>query len=176
MSAYKPEFKGPVEGWVVNYVTANYWRVERTHERADLIQDAYLVFRRVADRYPGVEARHFMALFKTSWTRHFTDLANADTATRAETHRAEGSADTDIGETGNAGPLLVAIRQAPAEVRAVLSLFLSAPEEILELALAGWKENDTRSRAGASGRINRLLGLPEGEDVLARVEDYFRPG
>jgi predicted RNA methylase len=67
----------------------------------------------------------------------------------------------------------VMIRQAPREVTAVLNLFLSAPHEIMELALAAWTGPDKRKRAGGSERINRMLGLPLHVDAMQGVRDYF---
>lgn len=179
MSAYKPVFKGPIEGWVVNHMAANFWRVERTQCRDDVMQDAYIVFARVAEVYPGVEAKHFMALFKRSWTNHFTDLANEDTQSRrvgrAVVRNSEGQEqDAEyIGETDNDGVLATMLRQAPEEVTAVLALFLNAPSEILELALASWKGEDRRMKSGGSKKICQMLGLPEDLDVMRQVEEYF---
>lgn len=182
---YSPEWKGPIEGWTVNHVSANMWKVERTQQRADVMQEAYLVFMKVSARYPELDdPRHFMALYKTSWQRHFTDLANADTADRVTSSisRAgpaeDGECDRDrdfVGATDNDGQLSVMLRQAPAEVRMVINLFLSAPQEILDLALAGWvRKRDGQVGAGGSKRLCRLLGLPEDMDVMGAVERYFR--
>lgn len=180
MSSFKPEFKGPIEGWVVNHVHKNFWRVERTTERADLMQDAYVVFLRLQARYTEVtEPKHFMALYKSAWSNHFTDLANADTEARVltqlKTRTSEGEEiDLELqGDTDNDGALSTMLRQAPREVTMVLNLFLAAPQEILDLALSSWNGPDRRCRAGGSERINKLLGLPLHLDTLQLVHDYF---
>jgi hypothetical protein len=179
---YLPEFTGPIEGFVVNYISKNYWRVARTVPREDLMQEAYVVFLRCKRKYTQLEeARHFMALFKTAWVRHFTDLANADTQDRlvssTEMVDADGDAHTRemVGELCTDGELATKLRQAPAEVLMVLNLFLNAPQEILELAIGGWSGQDRRCKAGGSKRINQLLGLPLDTDVMATVEAYFSP-
>lgn len=183
---YSPEWSGPIEGWTVNFVAKNLWKVARTQQRDDVMQEAYEVFMRVCRRYPEVEdAPHFMALYKTSWVRHFTDLANADTADRVTTgmtvqRRGAGEEDEGderdfVGATDNDGALSVLIRQAPAEVKAVINLFLSAPQEILDMALAGWSDRrDARYATGGSRRLCRLLGLDDSLDVMAMVEQHFR--
>jgi hypothetical protein len=56
-----------------------------------------------------------------------------------------------------------------------LNLFLSAPTEIIELALAGWKGKDKRCKTNGSKKICHMLGLPQDLDVLQLVEDYFQP-
>lgn len=179
---YSPEFKGPIEGWVVNHMTKNYWKVAATQERADVMQEAYLVFLKVRKHYPSIEApQHFMALFKRSWSNHFTDLANEDTARRVEVEHArtyyEDGGGTEVeyqGDLDNDGTLAILLREAPTEVTMVLNLFLSAPQELLELALSSWKGGDRRCRAGGSKKICQMLGLPQDQDVMQEVEDYFK--
>lgn len=176
---YVPEFTGPIEGWVVNFLKKNAWRVARTMEFADCIQEAQLVFLRVARTYPDVvDAPHFMALFKTSWTRRFNDLSTDDTNVRqGEVHMEEheGSAPWQpVGELQNDGELQVMLRQAPREVTMVLNLLLKAPQEMLETLLGSWKGRDRRTKGNGSERINQLLGLPLHQDTLGRVHDYFR--
>ncbi|MNK87230.1 hypothetical protein D3C87_1071610 [compost metagenome] len=180
---YSPEWKGPIEGWTANFVAAHMWKVERTQQRADVMQEAYLVFMKVSRRYPELDdPRHFMALYKTSWTRRFTDLANADTADRVTVGMGSTAPGEDgeqerefVGVTDNDGTLAVLIRQAPAEVKQVINLFLSAPQEILDVALAGWTgKRDERYATGGSRRLCRLLGLPDDLDVMDMVERYFR--
>jgi hypothetical protein len=175
------EFKGPVEGYVVNYVTRNGWKVASSQTRDDLMQDAYIVYARVIAKYPAVsDAPHLMSLFKTAWHRHFLDLAKADTQARAVlaplVSRDEDGREVDldpVGATDNDGCLAVMVRQAPREVGAVLNLFMSAPQELLELALSSWQGPDKRTKARGCEKINRLLGLPPHLDSLQAVHDYF---
>ena len=180
---YVPEFPGPVEGWVVNFLKDNLWRVQRTMDRDDCLQEARLVFLRVARTYPNVDAPHFMALFKTSWTRRFNDLSMEDSAIREaeiSMYRDRGEDDgpdlpsEHVGDMVNEGELRVMLRQAPREVSMFLNLMLRAPQEVIELTLASWKGRDRRAKAGGSERINRLLGLPEEHDLLSQTERYFR--
>lgn len=182
---YVPEFTGAIEGWVVNFLKDNLWRVQRTMDRDDCLQEARLVFLRVARTYPNVtDAPHFMALFKTSWTRRFNDLSTEDSAIREQeiSMYRERSAEEEgpglpsdyIGDVSNEGELRIMLRQAPHEVSMFLNLMLRAPQEVIELALASWKGRDRRMRAGGSERINRLLGLPEDHDLLGQTERYFR--
>lgn len=180
---FAPEFKGPVEGWVVNYLKANAWRVARTMEFEDCLQEAHLVFLRVARTYTEVtEAPHFMALFKTSWERRFVDLVREDARVRENevavdfeaSGEDEGPAFQPIGETDNDGELRVMLREAPREVLMVVNLLLRAPQEMMDALLAPWRGQDRRMRGGGSEHINQLLGLPLHHDTLQQVHDYFR--
>jgi hypothetical protein len=166
----------------MNFLSANLWRVARTKDRDDCMQDAYCVFLRVAEKYPDVnDPPHFMSLYQTSWRRAFHDFSTEDTRLRELELLSDGREEVHepIGETCNEGELRVMLREAPREVKMVLELMLRAPQEILDIALAGWFPRDKRARNGisaqASARINALLGLPRDMNTLERVRDYFQP-
>src|ERR1700760_3791319 len=73
---YLPEWKGEIEGYVMNTITRHGWRVESTHRREDLKQEAYIVFMRCAAKYPMLDTpQHFMSLFKRAWTNALNDLS-----------------------------------------------------------------------------------------------------
>lgn len=179
--SYLPEWEGPIEGWTVNFLAKHHWKVARTMPREDAMQEAVVVFLRLRRKYcmrdvdPVTDPPHFMALYKTSWQRHFIDLANADTEDRVCTSMPEDHEGVEREQTGctdNDGVLAVMVRQAPREVSMVLALFLNAPQELLDLALNSWR-NAGRGRPAESTRINQLLGLPSGYDSLGAVSEYF---
>jgi len=174
MPDFVPEWDGPIAGYVVNFLTAQHWKIARTVPKDDALQEAYCVFLRCKRKYTTVtEPQHFMALFKTAWYNHFTDLANNDTAERV-VHQEPETPIEQVGATDNDGALAIMLRQAPREVSMVLSLFLNAPQELLDIALASWKAGgDRRSKSGGSKQVNRLLGLPEDQDTMKQVIDYF---
>jgi len=176
---YSPEFKGPIEGYVVNHLHRNHWRVVRTHDWEDAMQEAYAVFLRCSARYEVEGPAHFMALFKTAWANEFNDLSTSSTASRADSldasvqdDDAPGSIDYLVGELDNDGHLGVLIRQAPAEVVMVLNLFLSAPQELLDLALSTWRKNG-RYRADGDKAVAKMLGLPKESKPMTATFEYF---
>jgi hypothetical protein len=178
---FEPNFEPEYLGYVCNYLRTNHWRVASTVPFEDAQQEAYCVFLKCKRVYSGkvTEPAHFMALFKTAWSRRFTDLSNENTEEREHITVAQDDEVHEMqsaGATDNDGYLATMIRQAPSEVNMVLSLFLNAPQELLEVALAGWRGgSDKRMRSGGSKHINRLLGLPEDQDTLKQVSDYFTP-
>lgn len=64
-------------GWLLKTAEANYWRVDGFYLKSDLIQDGYICYLKVAERYKSKSKAHLMALFKTTYINHITDLANA---------------------------------------------------------------------------------------------------
>lgn len=177
--AFMPQFKGPIEGWVVNHLRKHYWRVSNTHEHEEVMQEAYIVFLRCAARYSSVkEPQHFMALFKSAWINEFNDLSTRATAARVTVAVSSLSDDEEapaldlVGDLENAGQLLTMIRQAPREVLMVLNLFLNAPQELLELAAATWRASG-KYRADGDKAVSRMLGLPEGSQPVTNTRAYF---
>lgn len=175
---YQPEYSGPIAGYVVNFVQKHYWKVESSLTREDVYQEAYIVFMRVVMKYPELETpQQFMALFKSAWYNEFTNLANNDTKLRTFCQMPTvGEAEFEpVGELNNEGGLATLLRQAPEEIKLVLALFLSAPQELLDLALQSWKGGDPRRHDGGSTKLNKMLGLPANLNVIKLTEDYFRP-
>jgi hypothetical protein len=178
---YKPEFKGPVEGWVVNQLskgTLSYWRVERTMSRDEVMQEAYECFLRCCKKFPKSPEydtpQAFMALFKRAWSNRFSDMASYDTEDRncISVDSGSGPALDAPGDLENSGFLMVMIKEAPKEVRLVLSVFLDAPKELLEAAFDAWRAGGN-NKAGGSRHLNKLLGLDPALDPVKLVEDYF---
>lgn len=176
MSASLP-FKGPIEGYVVNKLQGQYWRVEATMSHLDCLQEAFLVYDKCCREYPTVEPKHFMALFKTSWARRFDDLSAADSKHRS-TGRSlctdDGAVLDVVGDLDNQGMLKTMLRQAPSEVRAVLTLLSDCPSELLDLALSGWRQQGHACRGG-NAQVAAFLGMPADSKPLDAVYDYFSP-
>jgi hypothetical protein len=179
---FSPTFEGPIEGYVMNFIHAHQWRAQRDYNRDDLRQESYLVYMRVCSKYPDLEGpAHFMALFKSAWFNHFTNLANKDTQARFMVQPAvHQAADGDTyvadvsGDRDNDGYLAVLLKQAPREISMVLALFLNAPQEMLDVVLGSWNGRDKRCRSGGSRKVCQALGIPEDRDVLKAVEEYFK--
>lgn len=172
---YKPKYNGPIQGWAVNYSAANAWKVSAIMELDDLLQESYMIFLKCKARYPVLEeAKHFMALYKRAFTNHVTDLAELASRSKDETdHDISVIHMTHCGETDNDGRLATLLRQAPREVQMVLNLMLNAPQELVDLTVAGWHTVDRRCTNGGAGRINAALGLDPKLNVMQMVHDYF---
>jgi len=176
-STYVPEWKGPIEGYVMNQLAKQLWRVRPLLEHEDAMQEAYVVFLRCAARYPLMDTpQHFMALFKVSWANEFTDWSNKATNARkampmSDLNRMDEDGEMNdapidsVGETDNMGALSLMVKQAPREVLMVLSLFLNAPGELLELAQSTWRAQG-KYNAGGERWAEKVLGLPVGSAPL----------
>lgn len=175
MTNSKHQFTGSIEGYLVNYIHANAWKFKSIMSKEDALQEGYLMFAHCAELYPDVEQPHFMALYKTTLTNRVIDWARKAHDSR---HVSLNAADEDsgvrdiIGELENDGYLHVLVRQAPQEVTQVLTLFLNAPTELLQMAMTSWRANG-HVEAGGNKQVAQWLGLPVGSKPLDKVLDYF---
>lgn len=182
---YLPRFEGAIEGYVVNFTRTNLWRVQSSMEFEDVIQEAHVVFLRLASKYGLTDTpQHFMALFKTAWTNHFTDLSRTDSSLRLCVLDSQMVEDEDgtystlmdslPGDLENCGYLHQLLEEAPADIRTVLSFFFNAPDHLVEKLTAAWKQAGRRDDGGNT-MLCETLGFPRGTDVVARVSQYFKP-
>ncbi len=178
---FVPEFKGPIEGWVTNHLKKNAWRALSRMEYEDLMQEANLVFLKLKRKYPDIETpQHFMALYKTAWTNQFTDFTYLDTKHRVVITDSDlGSEESSFvgalpGDLSHDGMLMTAIRQAPAEVQSVVSIFLNAPAELLEL-VAGSLGTRRNSKDRGNELLCKMVGVTTDTDLVGMVESYFSP-
>lgn len=178
---YRPKWKGAVEGYAANYTNKILWRVSCTHDRGDMMSEAYLVFLKCQAAYPRLDhAKHFMALYKTAIERRVADLSNLNRAPKMMVSENMFNEDEEVvwrrdeaGDHDNDGTLAVLIRQAPREVKMVLSLMLNAPGELLELVATAWNSKSPIQRRKGNEQLNRLLGPEVGVDPIGDVERYF---
>ncbi len=71
-------------GYARKYLARHVWRVGREMDLDDLLQDAYILFLKLQERYPDVSDRHFMALWKVSLRNWMHNLAKRRTRRREE--------------------------------------------------------------------------------------------
>lgn len=169
---YSPQWKGFIEGFSVNYVNANLWRVKNFMDREDCMQEAYYVFLRLKSKYGRLDTpQHFMALFRTTLTNEFTDWAARDTKIRFEENHEDFQEDNRT-EYNNDGELAIMIEQAPSDVSLVLQLMLTAPIEVLEMMSTVWKAEGKKKEFGNT-HLCSILGLSPKTDIVGIVTDYF---
>jgi len=179
---YTPQWKGFIEGYVKNFMVANYWRVANHMGYEDCIQEAHFLFFRLKKKYGNLDTpQHFMTLFKRSWMNEFNDFSSAATKHRKEVYIDdlkeinfeytffEG---VEFSELENDGELAVMIEQAPSDIKLVLQLLLSAPIEVLDMFRSAWKSRGKYNDFGNT-HLCSILGLPDKTDVVEKINNYF---
>lgn len=68
------------KGWLFRTARKNFWRVADWYDIDDLIQDGYMCYYRVLDRYQDVHDKpHVMRLFQVTYINHIHDLSKKKT-------------------------------------------------------------------------------------------------
>ena len=180
-----PGLKKVIDGYVINFLASNYWKVRNIMEWDDAFQEAMFTLIVVEKRLIKSEKdatlltpQQYMACFKTCWTRHFITLSNKDTKYQAMVKETEFSSMDDeensfnienLVSDENVGYIELLIEQAPSEVREVLNLLLNAPKEILDAVALALKKDVTSNSV-----LCRLLGKdPSKINVVKLTESYF---
>lgn len=183
-----------VQGWIRRTASKQHWRVASWLDYDDLVQEGLERWVWLKTKYPDKVVNnpaHFMALFKTTFHNHITDLAKArsrlvevpiDFGFEVEEISAgRRSRRTDevlpgfveaITDPTDWGAIAVLLRQAPSEVAAVLHLLAT------DLGLAKLREpygkNEDGLRETTNERLCRLTGFdPNKVDLDEAVRVYL---
>jgi hypothetical protein len=181
---YNPVWAGPVEGYTVNFLKKNFWRVQAHMEYQDAVQEAQLLFIHLKRKYGCLDTpQHFMALYKVSLTNEFHELANRNSKWKQEVSDSQivdvedfNYVDTMMnvaGDADNEGMLHVMIQQAPEEVKQVLRLFVETPIEVLEQFARALKKKGRKMEFG-NRHLCHLLKIKRGTDLVGKVRQYFQ--
>lgn len=174
-AVFAPQWEGPVKRWAIKFIRRNQWRVERINEFDDLLQDACLIFCKVASRYTVVEARHFMALFQRAMANSYHDKAKYLKRKR-EACFADNPPEIDfdriIGEASNSGYLNALIAEAPDELRCAISAF-DDPITCAAIRRRPRKTGRHRKRENLNMRLRRVTGACDGTDLVGGIRDLL---
>jgi hypothetical protein len=161
---FKRRWKGPIEGFVVNFAKLNAWRVQPAMDEMDLYQEAWILFNKCVEYYPEVEPKHFMALFKTALHNRMTTLAQLRTRRHEVTECASELQDAHITTLEDIPSAFVVDEMlSDAEVRMMLE---DAPDLIKTLIrhLGADAETGHKKRSKRNGRVRETAG-----ELLARI-------
>lgn len=172
-------FKGPIEGFAINYTRKNEWRLKGHVLVEDVLADAYKVYAECFERYGGVvdTPEWFMSLFKRSFINYFNAVSNYTTfLDKVGGLDALLSEDPDLQETigadKNLGELVIKISQAPDAVKKVVEFLIdnSAHHKAFE---AVWLAQG-KKKVGGNEYLCRALGYnPRKVDLVSMVHNYF---
>lgn len=105
---FAPAWEGAIQKAANNFAKRNEWRLYPVYSKADIVQEAYIVFLRICNKYPMVnDPRHFMRLFMVTLTNVCHNLAAKRPAPQASLDKA----------TINGGQTLHSMLAAPIQAR-----------------------------------------------------------
>ena len=184
-SKFQPKFEGAVEGFVVNWIKKNHWKVDQQlPERDDVLQEAYCVFLKISNQYPDIDnAAWFQSMFMKSFSDRMIDCS------RKQIRHKEHFADSDVlmsdgeeslslteqmvGDLDTEASLERLVEQADGEVAEVLRTVMNMPNEVFAMIEEAWVSRGKRKVMG-----NQMLCALLGKDatktnLVKKVEDHF---
>ena len=169
---WEPKWNDTPRQWAAKFIRRNQWRCDRIYEFDDLMQEAYLIFLKITQKYPRViEPHHFMGLYKMAVANWFHDRAAY--MQRKNTQHVDLAVDPMelcLGQTGelrHAGELAILLSEAPHELRLALSLLTDNPAALK----ASHKPKELRENLNM--KLRRILGLSENFDLKAALTELL---
>lgn len=165
-------------GWLVNTARRNLWRVPTDYTLEDLVQDGYLVYYRVSNKYPDVtEPRHLMRLFQVSFNNHINTLSKKRTrvpllcaSDLCTTHTDESKFWDAVLDHADPQELSVMLHNAPPLVRQALSLYLD--DKTCSSMRSRYRVRKDGTRETLNERMCRLLGV-ESCDLVGMIKKFL---
>lgn len=145
---FQPQWEGTFENWSRNWVNKHFWKVQHIHcTKEDSLQECALIFARCVKSYNGKldNPAWFMALYKTAVARDWITFAQKESQ-RRDIELAHAADLTD----GNYGPLITHLRLCAAEIRDVMGMLASAPNEVCAALITA------KSRSALDRKTRRL--------------------
>lgn len=169
-------------GWLIAVVKDQYWRVASWYDFDDLVQDGYMVWYRVVQKYEVEAGRvrsrpHLMRLFKRSFINHIHQLAKNKTVASFEIKAADLITFADpwsvLAPAFDVGEYARVVVDAPKAVRPLLRrLLFGAPSPVLR-ARPRFRADGTRTTTNE--RMCRLVGAdPASVDLADELYSYLR--
>jgi len=166
------------KGWLLRTAHKHYWRVASWMEFEDLIQDGYLHYARIANKYREVkDPPQIMALFKRTYINHLHDISKKRTkqidvaiSSIVSDEHVTDFFERNGGEDDDFSNLLL----APELVKATL-FALSRPSAIKVLR-SRYRKYADGTRETTNERLCRLVGLdPSMFSLHSVLRSYLIP-
>lgn len=165
---------GVAEGYAINQMRANLWRMHGRESLSDLVHEAWLIYQKVHSRYAKEtdSPKWLMALFAVALQNRITDLARKTRRSSCEVgddELADVAASDRFEPIDSVVELVTAIENAPSEIRAALLVLLNAPDELLEVIQAAARRSPRR----ASRIMCYLTGQQSDNELWSRARHYL---
>lgn len=169
-----------VKPYVLRYLHQHYWRVQNLLSFDDTVGEAQLQFwrtiKRLQDRGCVIEnEKHLMALFKTSWTRHFATLSTKSsqqiqTISFQASEELQWLEQNSVGDLDNDAFINLLIETAPDDVRQVLMTLLKIPPSLFDKITDLVQQQKVEA---ANQIMSNLLGCTDQQNLLQKTINYL---
>lgn len=182
---WKPKFQGAVEGYVVNWIKKNHWKVnQQLPEFEDVKQEAYFIFLTVEQKYPLIDNdAWFMDMFKKTFGCRMIDCSRKQIRhkkhfTETDVLLSDGEeslslTDMMVGDLETEALSERLVEQADGEVQEVLRTVMNMPTEVFAMVENAWVSRGKRKVMG-NQMLCALLGKdPSKTNLVKKIEDHF---
>jgi DNA-directed RNA polymerase specialized sigma24 family protein len=179
-TGWAPVWNETFMGYAINFIRENKWKCEAIHEFDDLLQDAYLTFRRVKASYPRVsDPKHFMALFKVALRNEMIDRARfkqqkSMVEAQVDDEQYKALSECIGGGEDNLGYLMALLNELPPEAKLLLQVM---NDEKKSKQICQRRRSNLAKAAGlpkTRENLNmilcRILKLPKGTDLMGPLK------
>ena len=159
---WEPTWTEEMKLWSCKFIKANQWRTQTIYDEEDLLQEAYLVFMKVRDKYPRVvDPPLFMRMYQTALWHHFMDNGRKLKKDILTTRKAMEEAKLFMPDmiAFNDGPLAIALAQGPPELRLLLD-FINDDSNLEKLRAPQRNRVSAKPRKNIDQRLSTLMGIP----------------
>jgi len=184
-------FKGPIEGFVINYLKRNYWRVSALWTYEDAFSEAQVLFYDLYNRYVTHGKVDNIKWFMTLYKKSFINLIHSQSV-KDSTYRETiipintfVTSDSELAElesrlfgiepsSEKSVTLKLLIEQAPNEIKTLVSVIAKAPAELLDSLTSTWKKRGKKIPFG-NEMLCALIGVdPKKVNIIKLMKNYFQ--
>ncbi len=182
---FSPRWEGPVFGFAKKFCLSHQWRTRPEYTCDDLMQEAWLLFNTIKDKYPEINrAKHFMGMFKVCLNNRVNQLANRRTKQHTKGDIPISTLTTDDSDNSDLS-ILAGITSGCLDQIEIDLLIADAPPVVAAL-LRNFNDESVRPRYVRRGERKRIrqttnelmcsvLGQnPDHVDMFEQVTNWLR--
>lgn len=183
----EPYLDEGMRGWIARTARQNLWRIQGL-DFEDLVQEGYICYCKCRNAYaelaqvelPSKEQRRmFQALVKTAFTNHLHTLAakgKGGTMVPVSSYAVEGESEGSVWDRlmqpdGELGTLAATLASLPSELTELMKILATDGFSLVKFERR--KCHRRALRETTNEMYCRLLGLPPGTDVRAKLAEHF---
>lgn len=172
---WEPEWEGSIEGWTVNFIESNIWRVERIVGFDDLLQEGVLLFLKCKKMYGHVtKPQHFMSLYQKSFRNRVHHLSNMQSEfvvyeENDDDPKRYSFSDVVVSPVDIEEAFKVVAIDAPRDVQKLITLAVSDAAYLLRTPM--WT-SETGRRETTDEYLCRLAGIKQGTPITQMIEEW----
>lgn len=172
-------FIGELEGWTVNFLCKNKWRLKDIVSKEEVLKDAYRIYLDCMERYAAKvdNEKWFFSLYRTCFINYFHSVSTYvtflnDMESLEVLLENDPDLEYNLEVNYNLGELMCKMEELPPEIKKIIDFVINTTSSGNEFEIT-WKAQG-KKKAFGNEYICKALGYNHRKvDVIAMVYDYF---